>query len=303
MATQFDPIAKDQSINTTESPSRNIADVLAQELSGIATALTTASNTKLHLYSKLWENPSPSSAFSAQTITLASSDYDFLCIFYRSDDIYNSTTIPKGHSATLNDSFAISSNLVARVRYLNRSSDTAYAVTDCTRVSYGSSTTQNDTVIPIAIYGFKKSVDINAIVSSVSTDADKCIMSDGVTSVEQAIGELQKPTFSVMVTADGVKTYEQLLNELYGLINFDKINVKSVLKHNGVIYQVVRASSTYARFTCTDVTTSDIQNETMRIQSTSSRYFISKITTSPTVTITNLSSTVATSGVKIELFY
>lgn len=190
MATQFDPIAKDQSINTTESPSRNIADVLAQELSGISTALTTASNTKLHLFNKLWENPSPSSAFSAQTITLASSDYDFLCIFYRSDDIYNSTTIPKGHSATLNDSFAISSNLVARVRYLNRSSDTAYAVTDCTRVSYGSSTTQNDTVIPIAIYGFKKSVDINAIVSSVSTDADKCIMSDGVTNVEQAINAI-----------------------------------------------------------------------------------------------------------------
>lgn len=191
MATQFDPIAKDQSINTTESPSRNIADVLAQELSGIATALTTASNTKLHLFNKLWENPSPSSAFSAQTITLASSDYDFLCILYRSDDIYNSTTIPKGHSATLNDSFAISSNLIARVRYLNRSSDTAYAVTDCTRVSYGSSTTQNDTAIPIAIYGFKKSVDINAIVSSISTDADKCMMSDGVTSVEQVITALQ----------------------------------------------------------------------------------------------------------------
>lgn len=40
MATQFDPIAKDESLNTTETPSRNIADVLAEELSGIASALT-----------------------------------------------------------------------------------------------------------------------------------------------------------------------------------------------------------------------------------------------------------------------
>ncbi len=40
MATVYAPIAKDESINTTESPSRNIADVLAQELSGIASAIT-----------------------------------------------------------------------------------------------------------------------------------------------------------------------------------------------------------------------------------------------------------------------
>lgn len=40
MATVYAPIAKDSSINTTESPSRNIADVLAQELSGIANAIT-----------------------------------------------------------------------------------------------------------------------------------------------------------------------------------------------------------------------------------------------------------------------
>lgn len=40
MATVYSPIAKDESFNTTESPSRNIADVLAQELTGIANAIT-----------------------------------------------------------------------------------------------------------------------------------------------------------------------------------------------------------------------------------------------------------------------
>ena len=44
MATVYAPIAKDESINTTESPSRNIADVLAQELSGIASAITGGSD-------------------------------------------------------------------------------------------------------------------------------------------------------------------------------------------------------------------------------------------------------------------
>lgn len=39
MATQFDPIAKDESLNTTESPSRNVADVLAEELQNIAQAI------------------------------------------------------------------------------------------------------------------------------------------------------------------------------------------------------------------------------------------------------------------------
>ncbi len=44
MATVYAPIAKDSSINTTESPSRNIADVLAEELSEIANAITGGSD-------------------------------------------------------------------------------------------------------------------------------------------------------------------------------------------------------------------------------------------------------------------
>jgi hypothetical protein len=44
MATVTKPIALDESINTTEQTPRNIADVLAQELAGIAGAITTAEN-------------------------------------------------------------------------------------------------------------------------------------------------------------------------------------------------------------------------------------------------------------------
>lgn len=44
MAVQFDPIAKDESLNTTELAPRNVADVLAQELSGIASAISGGSD-------------------------------------------------------------------------------------------------------------------------------------------------------------------------------------------------------------------------------------------------------------------
>lgn len=44
MATVTKPMALDESMNTTESTSRNIADVLAQELSGIASAITGGSD-------------------------------------------------------------------------------------------------------------------------------------------------------------------------------------------------------------------------------------------------------------------
>ena len=39
MATQYDPIAKDASLNTTENPSRNLADVIAQSLAALIAAM------------------------------------------------------------------------------------------------------------------------------------------------------------------------------------------------------------------------------------------------------------------------
>lgn len=43
MALVTKPPVLDESVNTTESPSRNIADVLAQELAGIASAISSGS--------------------------------------------------------------------------------------------------------------------------------------------------------------------------------------------------------------------------------------------------------------------
>lgn len=55
------------------------------------TALATQINTALQNYFEckiLWNNPSPTSAFAAQTITLSSGDYDFYEVFF----IYNTTS-------------------------------------------------------------------------------------------------------------------------------------------------------------------------------------------------------------------
>lgn len=48
MATQYAPIAKDSSINTTENTPRNIADVLAEELSAIEQAIAGGSGSGGH---------------------------------------------------------------------------------------------------------------------------------------------------------------------------------------------------------------------------------------------------------------
>ena len=64
MATVYAPIAKDESINTTESPSRNIADVLAQELSGIASAISSGASIASYVLH------CPTSGYTSQSVSV-----------------------------------------------------------------------------------------------------------------------------------------------------------------------------------------------------------------------------------------
>ena len=177
-----------ETVMTTENPSRNVADVLAQELSGIATALTTASNTKLHLFNKLWENPSPSSGFAGQTILLDLSGYDFIYVVVSAETI----VIPINGNTYRIQRIAGATSAPYHAPHVRDVSATSTGVSFgnglILNVSGGS--TDNTVLVPAVIYGFKKTYDINAIVSSINTDADRCMMSDGVTSVEQEITAL-----------------------------------------------------------------------------------------------------------------
>ena len=116
---------------------------------------------------KLWENPNPNMAFSAQDITLSSDDYDYLtwfCIWYTgiSQIRLLSYTILKNYGLYMNGAgdYTPGNNqyyVASFIREVNRNSDTSFNVGNCF-VRYGNSTnrpTQNVTLVPVAIYGGK----------------------------------------------------------------------------------------------------------------------------------------------------
>jgi len=145
------------------------------------------------LIKKLWENPSPSSNFSQQQITLSSSDYDFLLWVYRTvknADVTKSEVSTKGYGVLLDATVSNSSSNL-RTRSIGYMNDLNFWVDQ----NYTSTTTvDNGCNIPIAIYGIKSTINLklSAIASDVNTAADHCMMSDGVTSVEDKIDELNE---------------------------------------------------------------------------------------------------------------
>lgn len=70
------------------------------------------------------------------------------------------------------------------------------------------------------------------------------------TNVQDAIDELA-PKGSVTVTADGVKTYAQLISELYAAVDITKINLNSkILAGSNVLSLVIVASGVYKFALC-----------------------------------------------------
>lgn len=171
-----------------------------------------ASGESVHanMLTTLWENPSPTSNFVAQDITLASDDYDFLLWIYgtASTNPKGSVIAPKGTgSILLSSGLTNSTHGVTNVqRTAVYVSDTKYSVSAGTLGRPSGAYSEDNTVCkPIAVYGFKKSLDITAIVSNVSTDATKCMLSDNVTNVDDAIKKrtLKSDTFSGTSDATG----------------------------------------------------------------------------------------------------
>ena len=154
-----------------------------------------ASGESVHanMFFKLWENPNPSAAFASQNIDLSSDDYDFLLVEWA----YGTGTplkhvpsviVPKGQSVQLNETTSTSNGVGAIYRNITYVNDTRLQVADCyLKDMSNAAVAYNTLAIPVFVYGFKKSLDITAIVSNVSTDATKCILSDNVTNVDDAI--------------------------------------------------------------------------------------------------------------------
>ena len=146
-----------------------------------------------NMFVKLWENPNPSASFGPQTIALSSDDYDFTLTIARRLAAYQQdicAITPKGDTVVISVGVAGGSGASCAWRRLDYVSDTSLSAIDCkTATGTAAATTDNTMLVPIAIYGFNKSLDITAIVSNVSTDATKCILSDNVTNVDDAISK------------------------------------------------------------------------------------------------------------------
>ena len=207
-----------------------------------------ASGESVHanMLTKLWENPDSSADFAAQNIDLSSDDYDFLLIlfkYYKSVGKVFSCIVQKGISTNFGLPISANASNFANVsRSVTFTTYTSLAISSCDyqTVANGgsvSTTTNNSACIPFAIYGFKKSLDITAIVSNVSTDARKCILSDNVTNVDDAINEAKVAYSSTERKIGkwfGQDLYEKTIdcgafpnttskNVAHGIANLDKV--------------------------------------------------------------------------------
>lgn len=167
------------------------------------------------VFTKLWENPNPTSAFAAQTITLASDDYDFLLvqgIAASDNNIGISIIVAKGGDFIFSASSPITNGILLTSRAFTYISDTSYSVDDgIRRTSVDSEATQvqNIRCVPITIYGFKKNIefDLTALVADVSTDASKCVYDNTdsgleATNVQDAIDEIAGRGYAKLVFVD-----------------------------------------------------------------------------------------------------
>lgn len=124
--------------------------------------------------------------------------------------------------------------------------------------------------------------------------------------VESAIKEVNAKfdKGSVSVTANGVKTVSALLLELATLVDFDKLNAKSVMKFENAILPITELTTNSFRFNSV-YTGNNVVNTTAHGANTTSNTAFSYLsaTGASSTTFTDRSSNVMTSGHTITIYY
>lgn len=129
-----------------------------------------------------------------------------------------------------------------------------------------------------------------------------CLMFD-----DEAVAGLMPTSGSVSVVADGVKTYAQLLNSLYALVDTDRIGRNSaVVREVGnslLVYRLrfIDSSHQYIIFDFSGVdisTAGNVATQTFTIQSSNSTY---KVLSAGSYS--DNSSAVPTNGTTLTLYY
>lgn len=177
----------------------------------------------------LWTNPSPTSAFATQNVTLSSGDYDLRVVEwydYVGNNVFY-TAFPKGKNSKLvyaYDSTTSPYNATGS-RTITHVSDTVLTFGSAELYYPSGHNTNDGFCVPIAIYGQNKQITakIKAIAHDVSTLASKCMMSDEQTSVED------------MVTTDGLHNVTTTSNVYVSeYFNYFKIGKLVVVNIGGV---------------------------------------------------------------------
>lgn len=219
------PIALDESINTTENTPRNIADVLADELSNIADKIQGGGSggSGGHII----QNASGANLTQRNTMQFADS--------HVSDDSTNEKTVIENIKS------------VASADYSSETEDGLYLIPD----------------------------GEGSVIEPASEDF-------------------------VKVVSDGMKTWGQLLNELYTLLDLSKLKSNSVIVGEGYFLVLVR-SGTRKYFSSAYVpNTSSSQTVTMALGDNNSYY---RAYNSSDGTMSDVTSSVPSSGTKITLYY
>ena len=111
-----------------------------------------------------------------------------------------------------------------------------------------------------------------------------------------ALNELNPNKGYISVTADGTKTYSQLFDALYFLVDNSKISNKSYLTINNQIYALSNKTSSQLDFGC--VTVRNING--IRLKASASEFSAFNIVSS---TYTDGASSIPTNGVPITIYY
>lgn len=109
----------------------------------------------------LWQNPSPSSNFGSQSITLSSSNYDELRIYCLGDTggtIVLTMTILKGYGTRF--LYASEGSFKYWSRTFNYSTDTSLTVNNCIEMTSGGGTNANGLLIPLIVVGLKTDINV-----------------------------------------------------------------------------------------------------------------------------------------------
>lgn len=277
MATQFDPIAKDESLNTTEATPRNIADVLAEELSGIASALTPAQLNSL-------ADVTISSPSDGQTLK------------------YNSVTQKWENANDAGGHIIENPSGTDMTQRANLQFVDAHLTDDSVNDRTG---VENIKDIPSADYasatedGFYNVTDES---DEELTAAD--IAYDSNDSIKEKIDDLDAKVDrgSVSVTADGAKTNSQLYSELHALIDYSKVTKDAVLQIGTQIWTLKTRAATYLTFSRLNTGSTGGNIIELTLSNNPARYAV-VFTTAPGISVLDENATVPSNGTVHTLYY